>query len=471
MHTASILTKLKLPPSESDRTKLSVAVSRAEVRYAWNGEVALAYQVVGEGPVDLLYLQSNISNIEVNWENPSLARFLRELAGLGRLIVTDRRGLGCSERFTPEDAPPIETLMDDVLAVLEAVGSERPVVLATGDCGFFACPLAATHPERLGALILFSAAPTWRRSAEIPWGRTEAEMEQSFRWCQANWGSGAWVRRANPSAGAAEDNVRWFGRYERLAQSPGALYAEARRFAETDVRGVLPSIQVPTLVLHRSGNPEEHVDGGRYLATRIPGARFVELDGRDHFPWIGDQEAVVRELERFLATVRAEEADLDRVLATVLFTDIVGSTEKAVELGDQGWRDLVARHDSAVRALLSRYRGEEVDAAGDGFFATFDGPARGVRCAQAIVEAVKPFGLQVRAGLHTGEVEASGSTVRGIAVNIGARVGAKAGASEVLVSQTVKDLAAGSGLAFEDRGLHELKGVPDEWHLFAVAGQ
>jgi class 3 adenylate cyclase/pimeloyl-ACP methyl ester carboxylesterase len=446
-------------------------VDRTEIRYAWNGEIALAYQIVGDGPIDLLYMQGSISNLEVAWENPALARFLRDLAEMARLIVTDRRGLGCSERFTPADTPPIETLMDDVLAVLEAADTKRPVLLATGDCGFFACPLAATYPDRLRALILFNPAPTWRRTAETPWGRTGEELESSFRWVQANLGNASWTRRANPSVGRNERELQWFGRYERLAQAPGALYAEARRFAETDVRGVLPSIQVPTLVLHRTASSEEGpVEGGRYLASRIPGATFVELDGGDYWPWIGDQATVILEIEQFLATVRDEEADLDRVLATVLFTDIVASTEKAVELGDRSWRELVARHDSAVRALLSRYRGKEVNTAGDGFFATFDGPARAVRCAQAIADAVRPLGLQVRAGVHTGEVEATGRTVRGIAVNIGARIGAEAGASEVLVSQTVKDLVAGSGLSFEDRGFHELKGIPDEWHLFAVAG-
>jgi class 3 adenylate cyclase len=444
-------------------------MSGADVRYAWNREVALAYQVVGQGPIDLLYMQSSISNVEVNWEHPMLAGFLRELAGIGRLIVADRRGLGCSERFTPGDTPPIETLIDDVLAVLDDAGSERPVLIATGECSLFACPLAATHPDRLAALILFNGTPAWRRSTEAPWGRTEAQMEDSFRWCQATWGSGAWVQRSNPSV-RGEQELRWFGRYERLAQSPGALYAEARRFAETDVRAVLSSIQVPTLVLHRRDNSEEKPDGGRYLAAHIPGARFVELDGHDHFPWIGDRVAVINEIQDFLGTVQAEEAYLDRVLATVLFTDIVGSTQKAVELGDRRWQELVARHRSAVRALLSRYRGKEVEAPGDGFFATFDGPARAVRCAQAIADGAPLLGLQVRAGVHTGEVEERGDAVSGLAVNIGARIGAKAGASEVLVSQTVKDLVAGSGLAFEDHGLHELKGVPDEWRLFAVAG-
>jgi class 3 adenylate cyclase len=443
-------------------------MSRGEIRYAWSHEIALAYQVVGDGPVDLMYLQSNISNLEVNWENPALASFLTELAGLGGLVVVDRRGLGCSERFTPDGAPPIETLIDDVLAVIEAVGCERIALVATGDCGFFACMLAASHPDRLGALVLINAAPTWQRSDETPWARTEADMEQSFRWCQENWGSGAWSRRANPSVSSDRD-LRWFGRYERLAQSPGALYAEARRFADTDVRAVLPAIQVPTLVLHRSHNTEERVEAGRYLAAHIPAARFVELAGQDHFPWLGDAAAVIREIHRFLTTVHAEEAALERVLATVLFTDIVGSTEKAAELGDRGWRELVERHDTTVRALLSRYRGQEVNTTGDGFFATFDGPARAVRCARVIADAVRPLGIEVRAGVHTGEIEMSARTIGGIAVNIGARVGARAGPSEVLVSQTVKDLVAGSGLAFQDRGLHELKGVPEQWRLFAVA--
>ena len=441
---------------------------RGEIRYAWSQEIALAYQVVGEGPADLLYLQSNISNVEVNWEHPALANFLTELAGIGGLVVVDRRGLGCSERFTPDGAPPIETLIDDVLAVIEAAGCERIALVATGDCGFFACMLAAGHPERLAALVLINAAPTWRRSEETRWARSEAEMERSFHWCQENWGSGAWSRRANPSV-SSDRELRWFGRYERLAQSPGALYAEARRFAETDVRAVLPAVQVPTLVLHRRDNTEERVEAGRYLGAHIPGARFVELEGPDHFPWLGDADAVIREIQGFLRTVHAEEADLERVLATILFTDIVASTEKAAELGDRGWRELVDRHDTTVRALLSRYRGREVNTTGDGFFATFDGPARALRCAQVIADAVRPLGIEVRAGVHTGEIEMSGGTISGIAVNIGARIGARAGPSEILVSQTVKDLVAGSGLAFQDRGLHELKGVPDQWRLFAVA--
>jgi class 3 adenylate cyclase len=359
--------------------------------------------------------------------------------------------------------------MDDIVAVLDAADSERPVLLATGNCGFVACPFAATRPDRLAGLILFNAAPTWRHSGETPWGRTEEQLEQSFRWVQASLGTGGWSRRADPSLAGDERELQWFARYERMAQAPGALYSEARRFAETDIRNVLPSIQIPTLVVHRTDCAEDPVEAGRYLGEHIPGARFSELPGVDHFPWVGNQQAVIREVERFLATIREEEAELDRVLATVLFTDIVGSTEKAAALGDRAWRELLARHDSAVRAMVSRYRGHEVNTTGDGFVATFDGPARAVRCAQAIVEAVRPLGLEIRAGLHTGEITTSGADIGGLAVHIGARVGAAAAASEVLVSHTLKDLVAGSGLAFEDRGPHRLKGVPDEWRLYAVA--
>jgi pimeloyl-ACP methyl ester carboxylesterase len=379
-----------LPPKKVVRD--DVGVERPETRYAWNGDIALAHQVMGDGPIDLVYLQGYLSHLELNWEHPALARFLRELSGFSRLIVTDRRGLGCSERFTPTDTPPIETLVDDVLAVLDAVGSERPVLLVTGDCGFLAVLFAATHPERLTAVVLYGSSPRWRRSDDTPWGLTKEQLEADLVSLRARWGTGSWACEANPSLGLDRSGAEWCARYERCSIAPGAAYSEAIRFAETDVRGVLMSIQVPTLVLHRTDDPEHWVDGSRYIAAHIPAATFVELDGSDHFPWAGDQGSVLREVERFLVAVRAEEADLDRVLATVLFTDIVGSTEKVAELGDASWRDLVERHHATVRALLARYRGREIDTAGDGFFASFDGPARGVQCAHAIVKAVRPQG-------------------------------------------------------------------------------
>lgn len=431
--------------------------------------MALAHQVVGDGPVDLVYLQGYCSHVDLNWESPHLARFLRGLSSQARLIVTDRRGWGCSDRFSPSDVPPLETLTDDLLAVMDAVGSERAVVFATWECGLVASLFAATYPERAWGLILCDAFPTYAATEETPWLPTATDWEKACDEVRADWGS----TRYQPLPEQREED--WLARYARSSVAPGALIAETRRFLDTDVRGVFPSIQVPTLVLGlQSGEVGWKLlspENGRYLAGRIPRATLVELTGADEpawFHWYGRADAILDTVGRFLATIREEQAFFDRVLLTVLFTDIVGSTEKAAELGDRGWRNLVQHHHSTVRALLARYRGREIDTAGDGFFAGFDGPARAVRCAQAIVEAVRPLGLEVRAGLHTGEVETVDNKVGGIAVNIGARVGALAGASEVLVSQTVKDLVAGSGLAFEGRGEHELKGVPGEWRLYAV---
>jgi class 3 adenylate cyclase len=437
-----------------------------ETQYAWNGDDALAFQVVGDGPTDLLYLQGELSNVILNWEHPSFARFAHSLARFSRLIIMDRRGLGCSERFTPRDMPPLETLVDDVRAVLDEAGSERAAVFATGDCGFIALPFSATYPGRVSSLILESSAATWRRSEEMPWGSTDEELEADARASCAL--DGRWSRKANPTLTADAAGLAWCVRYERISVTRGGCHADAWRFQRTDVRGVLPSIQVPTLVLFREDDPED-VSNGAHLASHIHDARSVALPGTDSFPWAREPDRSAREVERFLSSVRAEEADLDRTLATILFTDIVGSTEKAAELGDAAWRSLVEQHHATVRALLARYRGKEIDTAGDGFFAAFDGPARAVRCARAAVETTRPLGIEIRAGVHTGEVETIGGKVGGIAVSIGARIGAMAGPSEVLVSQTVKDLVAGSGLEFADRGEHELKGVPGAWRMYAAA--
>jgi len=442
-------------------------VERPETCYAWNAEGALAYQVLGKGPVDLVYLQGQLSNLVLNWKQPAFARFARALSRFSRLIVIDRRGLGCSERFTPDDIPPIETLVDDLRAVLDQAEAERPVIFATGDCGFIAMPFAATYPDRITALILHHAAASWMKSDEIPWGGTEEEMQTLNQWACAL--DGSWSRVANPSLTTNEAGLAWCVEYEQTSTARGGCLADTWRFSSTDVRGVLSSIQVPTLVLHRADDLDETTaQDSRFLAAHIRTAMLSRVPGIDYFPWAGEQEAVIREVERFLGTLRAEEAELDRTLATVLFTDIVGSTEKVAELGDARWRDLVQRHHATVRALLARYRGRELDTAGDGFFASFDGPARAVRCAEGAVNAVKPLGVEIRAGVHTGEVEAIGEKVGGIAVNIGARIGAMAGSSEVLVSQTVKDLVAGSGLVFEDRGEHTLQGIPGSWRVYAV---
>jgi class 3 adenylate cyclase len=444
-------------------------VERPETRFAWNGDVALAYQVIGDGLVDLVYLQGYCSNVDMNWESPYLARFLNGLAGLGRLIVMDRRGWGCSDRFSPTDVPPLEALTDDLLVVMDAAGSERAAIFSSFETGSLVMMFAATHPERATALLLCDTFPTWMTTEETPWMEDEQQWERMLVDIRDEWGTHAW------SEGKMQDGPErdWYTRYQRASITPGSAVAEFRRYMRTDVRAILPSIQVPTLVLSStSGEGLTSPENGRYLASRIPGARLVELerpaDEIHWLHWYGRAEPIVGEMGRFLADLREEEASFDRVLATVLFTDIAGSTERAAELGDRGWRELVERHHATVRAMLSRYRGIEVDTAGDGFFATFDGPARGIRCAQAIIDAVRPLGLEVRAGLHTGEVETIDRKAGGIAVSIGARVGGVAGASEILASSTVKDLVAGSGLTFEDRGEHELKGVPDRWRLYRV---
>ena len=441
-------------------------MERPETRYAWSGDVSLAYQVVGSGQTDLLYLQGYCSQVDLNWESPYLAHFLRGLARHARLIVTDRRGWGCSERFTPGYVPDVDILTDDILAVLRAVGSERASILATYESTIVASLFAAVYPDRTRSLILVDPQVTYLPTDETPWMPTLARWQEQIQLVRDTWGTLDWWD--SPQGPEAE----WFSRYARASVTPGGLAAELSSYLETDVRAVLPSIQVATLLLVDTDSfYEVPPETGRFAASRIPGARVVEHSskGGHHFHWYARGDAIVDEVGRFLAQIREEEASFDRVLATVLFTDIVESTQKVAELGDQRWRELVERHHSTVRALLARYRGKEMDTAGDGFFASFDGPARAVRCAMAIVEAVRPLGLQIRAGLHTGEVETIDDKVGGLAVNIGSRVAGMAGPCEVLVSQTVKDLVAGSGLTLEDRGLHRLKGVPDEWRVYAVA--
>lgn len=441
-----------------------------ETRYAWNGDVALAYQVLGDGPTDLVYLQGWSSHLDLGWESSYLASFLRGLGTIGRVVLTDRRGWGLSDRFSPSDVPPFETMTDDLLHVLDAAGSERPAIFATVECAPIAVLFAATYPERTLGLILCDPFVTYMATEDTPWMDTLPDWEEWARRVRGRYPLPGWWD--GPPDHPERD---WFERYVRASVAPGALIAEFRRFVETDIRTVLPSVAVPTLVLvDPTGHDDNDPRNGRLVADRIAGARIAEIapveDSLNWFHWYGRADGILREVAAFLTDVRSEQAQLDRVLATVLFTDIVGSTERAAQLGDLRWRELVDRHDSIVRAMLARYRGVEVDTAGDGFFATFDGPARAVRCAQAIVEAVRALGIEVRAGCHTGEVETTGigGKVGGIAVSIGARVGAQAGPSQVLVSSTVKDLVAGSGLAFEDVGARHLRGVPGRWHLYEV---
>ena len=443
-------------------------MNRPETRYAWNGEVSLAYQVLGQAETDLLYLQGYCSNVDMNWESRQLAHFLRGLARHARLIITDRRGWGCSERFTPGSVPDIDILADDILAVMSAVRSEQVSILATYEAAIVASLFAAAYPERTESLILVDPQVTYLPTDETPWMPSLSRWQKQIDLVRQTWGTSDWWD-APPG-----DEGEWFNRYARASVTPGGLAAELSSYLETDVRAVLPSIQVPTLVLVDNDSFYEVLpETGRFVANKVPGARVVEhsSEGGHHFHWYARAEAIIDEVGHFLAAVREEEASFDRVLATVLFTDIVGSTKHAATLGDRRWRDLVNQHHSTVRTLLARYRGVEMDTAGDGFFASFDGPARAVRCARAIVDAVRPLGIEVHAGLHTGEMERVDGKVGGVAVNIGARIAALAAPSEVLVSQTVKDLMVGSDLTFEHGGSHELKGVPGPWNVYAVTTQ
>ncbi len=434
-----------------------------ETRYARSGDVNIAYQVLGSGPPDLVVVPGSITHLEVMREEPDHERMLRRLASFARVIVFDKRGTGLSDRSPGPEVATLETRMDDVRAVMDAVGSEHAALFGTSEGAPMSALFAATYPERATALVLYGS-----------WARQDTDPEEVRAWEAAvptDWGTEERARRAlalfAPSRMHDAAEVRWLARLTRLGASPGAAVDFFRMNDAIDVRSVLGAVHTPTLVIHRSGDRAVDVAKGREVAELIPQARYVELSGADHFPWVGDCEALIGEIEEFVTGVR-HAPDPERVLATVLFTDIVRSTEHASAIGDHEWRAVLERHHREVRSALDRYRGREVNTAGDGFLAAFDGPARGIRCACAIVEAVGGLGIQVRAGLHTGEVEVIAQDIAGIAVHTGARIAAAAGPSEVVVSSIVKDLVAGSGLRFEDRGVHHLKGVTGEWRLYAV---
>ena len=447
-------------------------MERPPIRYTKTVDgLHIAYQVVGSGPFDLLYAPGWFSNLECAWDVPELGDFLVELASLSRLILFDRRGFGLSDSPTTTGSWSLELGMDDIRAVLDAAGSERAVLFGTDEGGALCTLFAASEPGRVSALVLFAVWAKYFRSPDYPWGWTEQQDEAWMRRVESRWGTEEfWADNpyVSPHISSDPGRVRAWARYARLSASRGAALAIARMQVETDIRAVLPAVTVPTLVMHRTNDNAEPVEQAWYIGEQVPNAEVVELPGNEHAPFAGDAERVLRELRRFVSAVRDEEAEFDRVLATLLFTDLVGSTERAAALGDRAWRELVERHHMVIRGLLARYRGTEVDTAGDGFFATFDGPARAVRCAHAIIDAVQPLGLDVRAGVHTGEVETIDGKTGGLAVNIGARVAASAAPRELLVSSTVKDLTAGSGLEFEDAGQHELKGIPETWRLFRV---
>jgi class 3 adenylate cyclase len=437
---------------------------RPVTRYAKSGDIHIAYQVTGEGPLDLVVVPGFVSHLEADWNSPLQTRFIERLSSFSRLIRFDKRGTGLSDRVP---IPTLEQRMDDVRVVMDAVGSERAALYGVSEGGPMSLLFAATYPARTTALVIYGsyARRLWAR--DHPFGRTQAEWDEIVQRLEREWGGPVAVDVWAPSRIHDERFQEGWAAYLRLAASPGAAAAVMRMNGEIDVRHVLPVIRVPTLILHRVGDKLTSIDQARVIARGIAGAKLVELPGIDHHPTAGDADAIVDEIEEFLTGVR-HGPEADRVLATVLFTDIVGATEKAAAIGDRRWRDLLESHHGLVRHELGRFRGHEVDTAGDGFLATFDGPARAIRCARAVSDGVRALGLEVRAGLHTGEVEMLGDKVSGLAVHIGARVAAAAGPGEVLVSSTVKDLVAGSGLRFQDRGVRTLKGVPGEWQLFAV---
>ena len=439
-----------------------------ETKYAKTVDgVNIAYQMRGEGPIDLVFLTGFAANFEVELEDPSMAHFVERLTSMSRVILFDKRGAGLSDRVV---MPDLDMRADDLRAVLDAVGSERAVLFGGAEGGALATFFAAMHPDRVVALILWGTTARIAWAPDYPTGMTLEDFRIDREKTAAGWGSIAlaeeWIADEAPSRVGDAGYARWYAKTMRYGASPAEALAFLDFWYSIDVRAVLGSVQAPTLVLANA----ESSAGPRDLAERIPGSTFMELSGHDFIFMVNRRNAdeVFDAVDGFVRSIRTEQAEIDRVLATVLFTDIVGSTAKAASIGDGAWKSLLARHHEVVRALIGRYRGREVDTAGDGFLATFDGPARAIHCATSIVDAVRDLGLEIRAGLHTGECELMDGKVSGIAVHVGARVGAMAGASEVLVSSTVKDLVAGSGLVFEDAGEHELKGVPDRWRLYRV---
>jgi len=435
-----------------------------QTHYARSGDVNIAYQVLGDGPIDLVHVPMFVSNLELQWQDRDQAKYFRRLASFSRLIMFDKRGTGLSDRV---GIASLEERMDDVRAVMEAVGSERSTVFGSSEGGAMSVLFAATYPDRVTSLVLYGAYPRLAAAPDYQEGFPQEETKRVLEAVASRWGQGA-LRMGLLAPSRAHDPafLEAEARWERLSASPGAAIALMRMIFDIDVRHLLSAIHVPTLVIYRTADIV-HAAGSRYLGTHIPGAKTVELPGADYFPYLGDQDAILDEIEEFVTGVRPAP-EPDRVLATVLFTDIVRSTERAAELGDRRWRDLLETYYSLARRQLGRFRGRELDTAGDGLFAAFDGPARAIRCAAAIRDGMRALSLDVRAGVHTGECELIGEKMAGIAVHIGARVAALASPGEVLVTSTVKDLVAGSGIRFEDRGAPPLKGVPGDWHLYAV---
>jgi pimeloyl-ACP methyl ester carboxylesterase/class 3 adenylate cyclase len=436
------------------------------IQYAKSGDVHVAYQVIGEGPIDLVIVPGWVSHLEILWEEPQAAAFLRRLGEFSRLIIFDKRGTGMSDPMTY--APPIDERMDDIRAVMDAAGSERAALLGYSEGGALALVFAASHPDRVLAVIAYASFVRLLRGSDYPFGYSEEAVARFLEGAARAGATGDLYDVVVPSRRGDEQFRQWFARITRLAASPAMMELSLRANMSIDIRRLLPSIRVPTLVLHRKDDQLVLADHGRYLGEHISGAKYVELPGGDHWPWFGDTDGVVEEIEEFLTGMR-HAAPSNRVLTTVMFTDIVGSTQRLAEMGDTAWRRVLDQHDAVTGRQVERFRGRQVKHTGDGVLATFDGPARAVQCARTIRDATRAIGLEVRAGLHVGECELRGDDIGGLAVHIAARVAEVAGPGEILVSSTVKDLVAGSGIAFEERAARQLKGVPGEWRLFSVA--
>jgi class 3 adenylate cyclase len=443
---------------------------RPDARYAHNGDVAIAYQVFGEGSVNLVCVPGFVSNLYWNWELPEYRRMLTGLGSFARVVVVDRRGVGLSDRLSPKDLPSLEVVMDDILTVMVDAGIERAAVFGWQSGATLAVLLAATYPDRVSELVTFNLNPCPLLKPDWPYGLSRVEYERYLSEVRQGWGTREWLQQnvADYAPGASPALVEnWAVPWMQLSANPATAEAVERLDMETDIRAVLPAIHVPALLLYRPETADMYPEVGDYLTAQISSATLTALPGRDDPPYIGDVDAIVDEVEAFLTGGR-HRPGLDRILSTVLFTDIVGSTQRLAELGDARWAYLIAQHDHLARREIERHRGRYIDSTGDGLLATFDGPARAVHCAQALGTAVGELGLDIRAGCHTGEIELDGDRIRGLAVHIGARVGALARSGEILVSSTVKDLTAGSGLQFEDAGEHNLKGIPERWHLYRV---
>jgi class 3 adenylate cyclase len=441
-----------------------------ETRYARSGRLNIAYQVIGDGPRDLVVVPGWVSHVECAWELPPLARFLDRLASFARLIVFDKRGTGLSDRVPDVELPGLDERMDDLRAVMDAADSKCATLFGFSEGGNLAMTFAAAHPSRVSALVTFGVFAKRIWSPDYPWAPTPEARAMEYEYIEREWGHMMDLSRIMPTMADDIEFGKRVATYFRRSASPGAAVSLLKMNTQIDVRHLLPIIKAPTLVMHRTHDRDANIEEARFIAARIPGARLIELPGDDHLPWIGDSDVVIDEIAEFVTGARLPR-DVDRVLATVLFTDIVGSTERVARMGDRAWREQLEEHHAVARQEIARWRGREINTMGDGFLAVFDGPARAIRCALALHERLSHLGISIRAGLHTGEVTMSDDDVSGIAVHVGARVAACAGPGETLVSSTVRDLVIGADLAFSDRGVTPLKGVPGEWRLYAVGGR